>query len=100
MAERIRVVIAEDHPFFREGMRLALEKAEWIDIVAEASDGLTALEQVRSLKPRLAILDISLPRMNGFDIVRRIREEQILSRSSASRVMTTRTRSRRRSSWA
>src|SRR5262245_27891037 len=77
MADRVRVVIAEDHPFFREGMRLALEKVDWIDIVAEASDGVTALEHVRSLKPTIAILDISLPRANGFDVVRAIRQQQI-----------------------
>lgn len=78
MGEGIRVVIAEDHPFFRDGIRLALEKAESLDIVAEASDGLAALEHVRSLRPTIAILDISLPRMNGFDVVRAIRKEQIL----------------------
>jgi DNA-binding NarL/FixJ family response regulator len=77
MDERIRVVIAEDHPFFREGMRLALGKAETLDIVAEASDGLTALEHLRLLRPAIAILDISLPRMNGFDVVRTVRQEQI-----------------------
>ena len=77
MTESVRIVIAEDHPFFLEGMGLALAKADWIEIVAEARDGPTALEYVRSLKPRIAILDITLPGMNGFDIVRTIRLEQI-----------------------
>ena len=73
----IRVVIAEDHPFFREGLRRALERADSLEIVAEASDGLKALEHIRSLRPSMAILDISLPRLNGFDIVRAIRDERI-----------------------
>jgi DNA-binding NarL/FixJ family response regulator len=77
MNEEIRIVIAEDHPFFRDGLRAALKKAESLSVVAEASDGLTALENVRSLRPDIAILDIGLPGMNGFAVVRQIREQQI-----------------------
>lgn len=77
MHERIRVVIAEDHPFFREGLRTALSTANSIEIVAEASDGQEALGYIRSLRPTIAILDITMPRMNGFDVVRAIRAERI-----------------------
>jgi DNA-binding NarL/FixJ family response regulator len=77
MGDAIRIIIAEDHPFFRDGLRSGLEKAKSLSIVAEASDGLKALEQVRSLRPHIAILDIGMPRMNGFAVVRAIREEQI-----------------------
>jgi DNA-binding NarL/FixJ family response regulator len=74
--ESTRIVLAEDHPFFLGGLRRALEKAGSITVVGEASDGPTALAQVRSLEPDVAILDIGLPRMNGFEVVRAIRSER------------------------
>lgn len=75
--EQVRVVIAEDHHFFRDGLRRALEKLPALSIVAEATDGLTALQHIRALTPDLAILDIGLPRMNGVEVVRRIRGERL-----------------------
>lgn len=77
MSEEIRIVIAEDHPFFRDGLRKVLEKEGGLNVVAEASDGLTALERIRSLRPDMAILDIGLPRMNGFALLRKVREERV-----------------------
>jgi DNA-binding NarL/FixJ family response regulator len=77
MSEEIRIVIAEDHPFFRSGVRAALQKVATFRVVAEANDGLAALEHVRSLAPDLVILDIGLPKMDGIALVRRMREEQI-----------------------
>jgi DNA-binding NarL/FixJ family response regulator len=75
--EPVRIVIAEDQHFFRDGLRTTLEKVPTLAIVAEASDGLTALECIRSLAPDLVILDIGLPRMNGVEVVRRIRAERL-----------------------
>jgi DNA-binding NarL/FixJ family response regulator len=77
MTDELRIVIAEDHPFFRSGLRAALAKDSSLKIVAEASDGAAALDQIRSLKPGIAILDIGLPRMNGFAVTRKIRDEQL-----------------------
>ena len=77
MAEPLRVVIAEDHPFFRDGLRRALEEEESIEIIAEASDGRTALEQIRRLGPHIAILDIGLPEMDGCTLARAIRKEKL-----------------------
>jgi DNA-binding NarL/FixJ family response regulator len=77
MNEGTRIVIAEDHPFFLDGLRRVLEKIEWLTVIGEASDGPTSLGQVRSLRPNLAVLDIGLPLMNGFEVVRAIREERI-----------------------
>lgn len=70
-------MIAEDHPFFLNGLRGVLQNSGSLTVVGEALDGQDALGQVRSLRPHLAILDIGLPRMNGFDVVRAIREERI-----------------------
>ncbi|HYR84432.1 MAG TPA: response regulator transcription factor [Terriglobia bacterium] len=77
MTEEIRIVIADDHHFFRSGLRHGLQKASSLRLIAEASDGVTALEHIRSLRPDIAILDIGLPKMNGVAVVRRIREESI-----------------------
>ena len=77
MGEEIRIVIAEDHPFFRNGLRKALEGTPAVRIVGEAADGATALEHIRQLRPDLAIMDIGLPKMNGVAVVRRVRQEQI-----------------------
>ena len=73
----ITIVIAEDHPFFRDGMRTALTGAPDCRVIGEATDGVNALELVRSLQPEIAILDIGLPRMDGVTVVRRIREQRL-----------------------
>ncbi len=77
MNEEIRIVIADDHPLLRSGLRHDLQKASCLRVIAEATDGVTALEYIRSLEPDIAILDIGLPKMNGVAVVRRIREESV-----------------------
>lgn len=74
MSDEIRIVIAEDHPFFRDGVRTALEGAPGFSVIGEATDGAAALELIRSLQPDIAILDIGLPVLNGVALVRRLRE--------------------------
>jgi len=76
MPEPIRLVIAEDHPFFRDGLRRALEKCDGFEVAGEAADGTSALGLIRSLEPDVAILDIGLPGLNGFAVVRTLREER------------------------
>jgi DNA-binding NarL/FixJ family response regulator len=74
MSDEIRIVIAEDHPFFRDGLRAALTAVPSFRLVGEADDGQAAFECIQALEPDVAILDIGLPRMHGVDVVRRIRE--------------------------
>ena len=74
MSDRIRVVFAEDHPLFREGLRSALTHAADLELVGEATDGAAALALIRSERPEVAILDIGLPEMDGCAVARRVRQ--------------------------
>ncbi len=69
---RCRVLLADDHQIVREGLRGLLEKAGH-EIVAEASDGREALRSARTLSPDIAVLDMSMPLLNGLDAAHEIR---------------------------
>lgn len=77
MADPVRLVLAEDHPFFRDGLKMALGRDDRLQIVGESGDGRTALGQIRSLKPDVAILDIGLPELDGCEVVRRVRADRL-----------------------
>jgi DNA-binding NarL/FixJ family response regulator len=77
MSAELRIVIAEDHPVFRDGLRRALAEDPSLHLVGEAGDGLRALDLIRSLAPDLAILDIGLPGLNGCALAKRLREERV-----------------------
>jgi DNA-binding NarL/FixJ family response regulator len=70
MNEAITVLIADDHPVFRQGLRQALEAVPDLAVVGEAGDGAAALELVRALRPRVAVLDIDMPAPDGFAVAR------------------------------
>ena len=63
MPDSYRVVLADDHPAFRSGIRALLEKSGRLVVVAEASDGVEALSTVRLLKPDVLLLDMDMPKM-------------------------------------
>jgi DNA-binding NarL/FixJ family response regulator len=67
----IRVVLADDHVLVRQGLKSLLEREEF-KVVAEASDGQEAVRQVESLHPDIAIMDISMPMLNGIDAAREL----------------------------
>jgi DNA-binding NarL/FixJ family response regulator len=69
----IRVVIADDHPIIREGLRNLLESSRDIAVVGEAEDGQQALDMVEEYLPDILLVDISMPRINGFQVTERIR---------------------------
>jgi len=75
MAEaHVRIVLADDHPLFRDGVRRALEAGGEFAIVAEASDGASAVQQATGHGPDLLLLDIALPGFSGIEVLRRLKE--------------------------
>jgi DNA-binding NarL/FixJ family response regulator len=71
----LRALIADDHPIFRAGMRSLLDTQSGVEIVAEVADGLGAVEAARTQKPDVAVIDISMPGMNGLDATLIITDE-------------------------
>jgi DNA-binding NarL/FixJ family response regulator len=77
MRTEIHIVIADDHPIFRQGLRQVLERTAHVKVVAEAEDGITAIERIQEHRPEIAILDIDMPNQDGFAVARTIREQQL-----------------------
>ena len=75
MNKEIRVVIADDHPIFRRGLRMVIEADSQLRIVAEAEDGESALKKILKLQPDIAVLDINMPPPDGLAIARELREQ-------------------------
>jgi DNA-binding NarL/FixJ family response regulator len=73
MSEPIRVILADDHALVRQGIRLFLEEAKDIVVVAEASDGEEALRLVEQHRPDVAVLDIQMPGVSGIEATRQIK---------------------------
>ncbi len=72
---QIRVVLADDHAVVRKGIREFLEEDSTIRVVAEASDGVEAVALIAREKPDVAVFDLQMPRLNGLDATRRVRQE-------------------------
>ncbi len=70
--KKIRVLIADDHALFREGVRALLNATPEIEVVGEASDGEAAITQVKSTQPDVILMDVNMPRLNGIEAVQLI----------------------------
>jgi DNA-binding NarL/FixJ family response regulator len=68
-------MIVDDHQIIRDGLRSLLEKLPDIEIVAEAGDGITAVQKAREISPDLVLMDISMPNLNGIEATRKITSE-------------------------
>jgi DNA-binding NarL/FixJ family response regulator len=73
----IRVLLADDHVVVRAGIRQFLEQSADIQVVAEASNGQEACEQLEQIKPDVAVLDIQMPLMSGIEVTRWIRSKRL-----------------------
>ena len=70
--QSVRILIADDHPIFRDGLRRLLESEKGFKVIAEACDGIEAVEFVRKLKPEILLLDLAMPRRAGLEALREL----------------------------
>lgn len=77
MAGEVRVLIADDHPIFRQGLRLIIDRQPDLTVVAEASDGDEALERLQAGDIAIAVLDLTMPVTDGFAVARAARERRL-----------------------
>lgn len=73
--DRAAVLIADDHPLFRRGLRDVIDASERFRVNRECGDGTLALEHIRELRPRIAVLDIDMPGMNGLEVAAAVKAE-------------------------
>jgi len=78
--KRVRVVVADDHPLYREGVVRALSASGQVEVVAEAGDGRTALSVIQEHLPDVALLDYKLPELDGVAITNAVVREQLPTR--------------------
>jgi len=77
MKDQLTIIIADDHPMVRHGLRQAItETPDW-KVVGEGEDGEQAIDLIKTLQPSIAILDISMPHRDGFEVVQAVREAKL-----------------------
>ena len=72
MAEKIRILLVDDHAMFRAGIKALIEAEDRLEVVGEASSGDEAVDRVRELKPDIVVMDLAMPSSNGLEATRRI----------------------------
>jgi DNA-binding NarL/FixJ family response regulator len=71
----IRILLVDDHPIVRQGLKTLLEGHSGWEVIGEASDGAEAVEKAKDLNPDVMVLDVTMPRMNGLEACRLLRQE-------------------------
>lgn len=77
MSVPTKIVIADDHPLFRGGLRQVIDAERLFEVVGEASDGETGLQMIAELKPEVVILDINMPLLGGFEVASELRRRKL-----------------------
>jgi len=77
LMEPISVIIVDDHPLFREGVRNIIDAEEDLDVLAEGTSGDQAIQLIRELHPRVALIDVNMPNMNGIQVCRQMVAERL-----------------------
>ena len=80
MSNKIQILIADDHPIVRQGLRQTIESDDKLEIVCETGDGEETLAAGRKFQPQIIILDIDIPKMDGFQVMDALRKEKIESK--------------------
>lgn len=78
--EKVRVVVGDDHPMFRDGVVRALQSSGSINVVAEADDGTAALAAIREFRPQVALLDYRMPGMDGAAVAAAVLRDELPTR--------------------
>lgn len=78
--ERYRVIVADDHPVFRDGLARVLRGAPELEVVGVAADGPAALDRIRELAPDVAMVDLRLPALTGIEVARAAADEALATR--------------------
>ena len=81
MSNRIRVVIADDHPAFRHALQKVIDREPDMTVVAAVADGLAALDVIRRLTPAVAVLDVRMPELDGIEVARQLAADQLRART-------------------
>ncbi len=76
MSNEITIILADDHPIVRKGLREVIEEDKRLRVVAEANNGREAVEAIEKFSPQVTILDIDMPVMNGFETAREIKRRK------------------------
>ncbi len=77
MNKEIRILIADDHPIFRRGLRAVVESDAILNVVAEVDNGAEALRQIEALVPEVAVLDVNMPQADGLTVAKMIQEKNL-----------------------
>lgn len=77
MTDEIKILIVDDHPIFRRGLRQVIEADARLNVVAEAENGLAALDLIESLKPSVVVADVNMPQMSGLELARAVKKKNL-----------------------
>jgi len=80
MKDKLKIIVADDHPLLMQGLIYILQKNESFSIIGQALNGREALNLIRELKPDIAILDVQMPKMDGFEVTKLVMKEKLATK--------------------